>query len=704
MLHALTATLLLLSALSASLMSAPAPEAGKPVKRWFLVIFGTSLKETGGRKVWAPDTLTAAHLQMPLEWMGYEVRYQDINSPLPKLPLSEEYLGVIVDGALKVPYEKEDEFSKWLAGLPDEGLKTLFLGDFPLDGSSTRTRVLQAFGINGTADKVIGVKKPSIAKKDEAIMHGETPLTASTLAFCDLTAPSGAEIFLSVEAKDARGGDARFDAGFLATWGGALLDPYVSRQFSPNHVYQLFDPFAFLSRFLPKAAFPAPDPTTRDGRQAFFSHIDGDGFTSLSNVRPGHINAEVIRDEVLKKYAMPITVSVIEATTRALDEGSDSAKREEYEKIAREIFALPHVQPASHTFSHPFMWIAGDDDRIHLNRSPRNLTLKPEADYPEISPQREVSASVRYINETLLPKGSEAKLVLWSGNCRPPPAALEDARKAGLITMNGGNTIISKRWTGRAGIAPRTTMMDDELQVYAPAQNEMFYTNDWRSSYLGGFASVKETFALTSAPRRLKPINIYYHFYSGERGDALKALLSVYDWAMAQPLHAITAESYVRSALDSRTSHITQLSSSHWRIQCEGQVRTFRLPVSKSFPRVGLDRGITGWADFEGQRYVHTDGSKVIDLELATEDQNVPSLESSTTDVKLTRMGLDALEMEVADLRPGTVRLRLPGGLEKWQATLDGQPAVVALSPEKLVTVSTPPVGKLSVIRISNQE
>jgi hypothetical protein len=69
-----------------------------------LAIFGTSVAESGGRKIWAPDTLTATHLQMPLEWMGYEVRYHDIKSPLPTLPLDESYAAVIVDGALKVPY------------------------------------------------------------------------------------------------------------------------------------------------------------------------------------------------------------------------------------------------------------------------------------------------------------------------------------------------------------------------------------------------------------------------------------------------------------------------------------------------------------------------------------------------------------------------------------------------------------------------
>lgn len=702
MLTTLTASILLMSALSTATGPKLEHERGDVCKRWFLVVHGTSPKETGGRKVWAPDTITATHFQMPLEWLGYEVKYHDINKPLPSLPLANGYLGVIVDGALKVPFEKEDEFARWLADLPRSGLKTLFLGDFPLDGPAARSLVLQAFGITGSAEKQKRIKQVSITRKDPLIMHGEKPSEGSSLDFCDLMAPPEAEVFLSAEGQDSRGATVRFDAGFIAPWGGLLLDPYISRQYSPNHVYQLFDPFAFLARLLPDQGFPIPDPTTRDGRQVLFSHIDGDGFTSLSNVSPGHTNAEVIRDEVIKKYPLPITVSVIEATTRALDEGSDSALRNDYENIARGIFALPNVQPASHTFSHPFMWIAGDDDRIHLNRAPRNLALKPEAAYPEITAQREVSEAARYVNETLLTKDKQANIVLWSGNCRPPPEALADARKAGLLTLNGGNTIISKRWPGRAGIAPRTTMMDDELQVYAPAQNEMFYTNDWRSSYLGGFANVIETFTLTSAPRRLKPVNIYYHFYSGERGDALKALKSVHEWAMSQPLHSVTAETYIRSVLDARDCQIAKLSPSHWQIQCDGHIRTFRIPAGKATPRVGLPYGVVGWTDFEGQRYVHTNGAKTVDIELMPDEQAVPSLESSTAEARITRMEAGSMELIVNDLRQSTVRLRLPGGVEQWSITVNDQPMDPALTPDRLASIATPANATIKATRHPN--
>lgn len=683
----------------AGVSASPQDRAG-PCKRWVLAIFGTSVAESGGRKIWAPDTLTATHLQMPLEWMGYEVRYHDIKSPLPTLPLDESYAAVIVDGALKVPYGSEEAFAQWLAGLPNSGIKTFFFGDIPLDGAASRAHVLEAFGITGSVERHAKMKDLAFGRKDATIMKGEAPLDAPSSIFRDLIAPQGSEVFLSCEGTDSTGARLRFDAAFLASWGGALLEPYVARQYSPNHIYQLFEPFKLLERLLPQGSFPAPDPTTRDGRQALFSHIDGDGFTSLSNVRPGHINGEVIRDEILQKYPLPVTVSVIEANTCAMDEGSDSAKRGEYEGIARGIFALSNVQAASHTFSHPFLWIAGDDDRIHLNRSPRNITMKKEFPYPDVVPSREVSDSVRYINEVLAPKDRPTRLVLWSGNCRPPPEALADARTHGLLTLNGGNTIISKRWPGRAGIAPRTAMMDDELQVYAPAQNEMFYTHDWRSSFLGGFANVIQTFELTSTPRRLKPVNIYYHFYSGEREDAIKALRSVYDWALARPLHAITAETYIRSVIDARNCRITTLGPQHWRIECAGDIRTFRLPISKETPRVGLDRGITGWCDVDGQRYIHTNGATIVDLELAAAPQDAPSLVSSTAETRITTLDARNIALTVTDLRPANVQLHLPGDPKNWKLTINNQVVEPALTPDHKLGCSPPPNSTVRATRL----
>src|SRR6185436_16065362 len=80
-----------------------------------------------------------------------------------------------------------------------------------------------------------------------------------------------------------------------------------------------------------------------------------------------------------------------------------------------------------------------------------------------------------------------------------------------------------------------------QLQIYAPAHNENVYIETFRNgSPLYGFRKVIKLFEFTERPRRLKPIDIYYHFYSGASEAATASLREVYRWALKQetiPLH-----------------------------------------------------------------------------------------------------------------------------------------------------------------------
>jgi hypothetical protein len=365
---------------------------------------------------------------------------------------------------------------------------------------------------------------------------------------------------------------------------------------------------------------------------------------------------------------------VIEATTRGLEAGDDPNKRTYYENVAKDIFALPNVQLASHTYSHPFRWMKEDEDRLRLLKAPLNLSLRPDADQGALTADREVKGSVDYVNK-LLPKGKRVELLLWSGNCRPGPDSLASVRASGVEAMNGGNTIISKRWHGNASIAPRTTMMGDELQIYAPAQNEMFYTDDWRSSSLGGFANVIETFKLTGSPRRLKPVDIYYHFYSGERGDAFSALLKVYNWAVNEPLHSITALDYVRSVKDAREAKISKTNERTWSINCQGSLQELRIPKDLGYPVVGNNSNILGWNDEGPWRYIHTNGGKLITLQLKDKPDAQASIAASTEPLTVIKQSPNEISLSVKARRNGKLTLNLTGGEKAWKIVVRSKSA-----------------------------
>ena len=58
---------------------------------------------------------------------------------------------------------------------------------------------------------------------------------------------------------------------------------------------------------------------------------------------------------------------------------------------------------------------------------------------------------------------------------------------------------------------------------------------------------VVDYFRFTDSPRRLKPIGIYYHFYSGTKTAAIKALHDVYAWAREQETFPVWASEYAAS-------------------------------------------------------------------------------------------------------------------------------------------------------------
>ncbi|MGI9239702.1 MAG: polysaccharide deacetylase family protein [Verrucomicrobiales bacterium] len=626
----------------------------------------TGIAEITGEEQWPADTTTAKRLQTALEYMGYELQFRRATDLAKQgFPtLAPSVAGIIIEGNVRVPIEKERRFVDWISKCKAAGKKLLVLGSVPIRDHLEMRRLMRSLGISGS---LVELKRPtsvSFARHDRAMMDFEVETRPLKVRMVDLHAPPSAEVFLSVA---ARGGTTRirFDPVFSARWGGMILAPYGSFQASDKSQLSYVDTFAFLAKIWPEGEFPAPDVTTRDGLRSVFFHVDGDGFTTLSHSKRGVTSGSLITEQFLKAYPFPATVSVIEADTRALQVGLQDEDQKRFETEARTMFALPFVEAATHTFSHPFIWIENDEAEYQDTYEARFLKLKPRAEYPQIDYDREITGSADYIEQQLLPDGKKVEALLWSGNCRPGPLALAAARRRGLVSLNGGDTVISRRHPGISGIAPRTTYWGDELQVYAPNQNDYVYTNDWEGPIYSGFAQAIETFKLTEKPRRLKPVNVYYHFYSGAMLSSISALHQVYRWCEKQPLHSITAATYARIAKDSHHTEIYKIADRHWRIVNEGHLRTFRVPARLGFPDIAACVGVTGFKDEGAWRYIHTSGLPETHLVLGDQAPRHLFLISSSAEIKFSAGAPDRAEFEAKDLRPIHVVL---GGAPPGQA------------------------------------
>jgi hypothetical protein len=239
---------------------------------------------------------------------------------------------------------------------------------------------------------------------------------------------------------------------------------------------------------------------------------------------------------------------------------------------------------------------------------------------------------------------------------------------------------------------------DKELQVFAPNQNEYIYTNEWNGPFYGGFKRVIETFQRTEKPRRLKPVNIYYHFYSASKPGSLRALEKVYQWAAGQPLHSLTALQYVKTARDSREARFFQKGPRSWLLISKGDIRTLRIPRELGYPDMAASHGITGYAEERSWIYIHTSGQQRTALTLAGSQMPHLRLVSSSAEISFDVLQSEQAHFTAHDLRP--VNIILGGACKgsQWKVTVNnGEPEVIAADSAGMLRLTLPAAADVTV-------
>ena len=246
--------------------------------------------------------------------------------------------------------------------------------------------------------------------------------------------------------------------------------------------------------------------------------------------------------------------------------------------MAREIFALPNVEPSSHTHSHPLFWqyfarYSREQEKALLNHYPQKPKDKfappgssvvsdnakdgwddpPETAQKEEPPLKqgindepvdvvlkkyyqtprsyackpfslddEISGSITRINE-LAPEGKKVKLLQWSGDTSPFEKALAKTREAGATNINGGDSRFDNEYPSYSSVAPIGLKVGDERQIYSSNSNENTYTSLWTARFFG-YRYLQTTVLNTESPMRVSPFNLYFHIFSGEKQASLNAV------------------------------------------------------------------------------------------------------------------------------------------------------------------------------------
>ena len=531
------------------------------------------------------------YLQLPLNHMGYVVDYADVQKPLPDEIFGDRYAGVATWFSGSIAAGRQRPLIQWLGKQIEQRMPLAIIGDpgFQVDrGFAAR------LGLKTTDAQA---KQPLNISQQHAMIGFEAPPMVSRHDAPTLQAAGTPPEQTLLELRDA--GGQRYLAGAILPWGGFILDPFALIEVpGSDQARWVIDPFAFLQSALRLPAIPIPDTTTENGRRLFFSHIDGDGFPSRAELPGSPFAAQALLDEILSAYRIPTTVSVVES--EVAPHGLYPKLSPQLEDIARRIFRLPHVEIASHTWSHPFVWdtsVTGVTSNKNREEGLYHLDI-PGYTFDAV---RETVGSAAYIRDRLAPPGKPVKILLWSGDTAPGADTLRLTEQAGLLNMNGGDTSITRANPSLTAVGALGIEKSGLLQVYAPITNENIYTNLWTGPYYG-YEKVIESLEMTNAPRRLKPVDIYYHTYSASKRAGLNALHKAFAWTKTQELHPVFASEFIRKVQDFHAIAIAR-DNGGWRIRGNGQLRTLRW--NGGAPRLIDAVSVAGYRDGREGWYIH---------------------------------------------------------------------------------------------------
>ncbi len=545
------------------------------------------------------NTSVQQYAAMPLNYLGYSAEYLDARRALPAEPLTGRYAGIVVwlDQAAG---REGAALSKWLLEQKKAGVPIAILGNVGfLYGSESAIE----FGLKYSRSTNQRMKL-HVEQRNELVGFEAKP-TLDRATFFPLQALK-ANVLLTLADEF----NERQDAIALTAWGGYAMNPHVlvelptvlsdgKPQDASRNMRWVVNPIEFLRRALKLPDMPVPDVSTESGRRLLMVHMDGDGFASKGEFLGAPYGAEVLLQQILKQYYLPMTMSVIQG--EIAPNGLYPAQSAVLEGIAREIFKLPQVEIASHSFSHPFQW-----RKAVANPEETGYRLKLK-NY-EFDLQQEISGSISYIENRLAPPGKKVKVFLWTGDCNVGSDALAIAAQDGVASMNGGDTTITRSFPTLTLVAPLGVTKGGQFQVYAPNQNENVYTNNWQGPFYG-YERAIETFEMTDAPYRLKPVDIYFHTYSATKPASLKALDRVFRWALTQPLTPVHISEYVRQVRDFNQMVVARTRDG-WLVRGADNLRELRAPLSLGRPMIVS--GVVGYIELKNQQYVHLGDSEAI--------------------------------------------------------------------------------------------
>ncbi|MFH1416553.1 MAG: hypothetical protein ABIH89_10770 [Elusimicrobiota bacterium] len=594
-----------------------------------------------------------------LNYLGLKVRYHDLKSGLPEDPEMADVLGILNwFSCNRIP--DPHIYIDWLKRCVNSGVKIVSFGHGPyIDNKTGKTVPLEKYneyfsilGLNYHGEWTDNPLLIELVYKDSAMMEFERTLDNEISEYekISIKGGTGGRPLLTIKRNDRN--DSSSHIAVLNERGGYIMEGY--ELFINNtdiRAQWRVDPFRFFSEAFGLEGLPKLDYTTLFGSRIAYSHIDGDGFRNVSYIDGNSLSAGIVYEEVLRVFRFPVTASFITSEIDPAYYGSEATLA-----LARDILFLDNVEAGSHAFTHPLDWerkitaaeVKGYSKRIEDD--PEKMDIVSESHYGGFSHlslvvaddktyfMREIKESSDYITSKVCPEGGRTMVYQWSGNCRPPESAVGYAAEHIGRNINGGDGMFDEYNKSYTGLAPLARNIGRQTQFYTSNANENIYTHFWLKNF-GGFRNVIQTFHNTEyppfenmPPRRITPVDIYFHYYIGDREISLRALKEVFSYVMEKPgLIPLFTSEYLDTAEGFMNGSIEKISPNAWKIKGYGACRTVRFDTPGIYPDLKRSEGVLGYTVWEGHTYIHLDEKETAVLYTEKDAPSKPFLEQAAS-------------------------------------------------------------------------